>query len=340
MKSFRDPQPSSTFNPLFLLLPLLLITLLGLGACAPAQPANTTVQVQPTEQPLDALPEATNLVVVNQATGISEILLSETNAANNMVYALQNLSSATLAADDVFAFTYEDGGEREFLVRLLSSEEILLEQTVTLDLSSRQYLIIAEAAGQYSLLIEQDGGELLQGMTGGAADAAQLAAELYEALQQAESGDADARAELFSLLPQVSGWEEFQALGSEGSDPLNELTGWLWQQRESLSSSELTAAIELAGSGIDGAYSEGLQALYYDCFIADNAGFLTAMAQADPAAQQIAAERLAAELYYYAAEPWEGQLNGLDEQQAAALELIEAQRDYWLERRAEDSAGQ
>ena len=139
-------------------------------------------------------------------------------------------------------------------------------------------------------------------------------------------------------MPQLTNWGDFSQLAEEGSDPLADLLGWLWDERASLSEQELTATIELAASSLDGAYSEGLQALYYDRFLADATLFLTAMSQASEAAQEQAANLLAAELYYYAQTPWEDNLPDLDQQQQAALEQILAQKDYWLQQRAEDTA--
>lgn len=326
-------------------LPWLMVLLLAFvfSACTPQQPSNAVVQVQPSDGTLAEIAPEADLVIINTATGISQIALSETDSANGLVNVLQNLATDTIQENDFFVFNYGDKAEHEFLIVLYNAEEVLLEQTVQLDLSSRQYLIVTEDGGKYSLVVEEEGGELISGLNDQqgseeAQDNSQLAADLYAAYQQAAAGDTAAREELFSLLPQITDWAAYQELGEEGSDPLNDLLGWLWQQRDSLSGQELTAVIEIANTGLDGAYAEGVQALYYDRFSVDPLTFLTAMSETSEAAQEQAADLLAAELYYHAETPWQDDLPDLDQQQQAALEHILAREDYWLERRAEDTS--
>lgn len=334
---------SLRFEPLRVL-PILLLIMLCFSACAPQQAVNATVQCQPAKGILAQIDAAVDLVVVNTAPGVEEILLRDNTSSNKLIYRLQNLAQENLAEGDFFVFNYDNAGEREFTLNISKGKDVLLERSIQLDLSSRKYLIITEDGGTYDLVVEDADGELISSLSADSEaraeqDNQQLAASLYAAYQQvAANNDATARAELFRLMPQLTNWGDFSQLAEEGSDPLADLLGWLWDERASLSEQELTATIELAASSLDGAYSEGLQALYYDRFLADATLFLTAMSQASEAAQEQAANLLAAELYYYAQTPWEDNLPDLDQQQQAALEQILAQKDYWLQQRAGDTA--
>ena len=344
----RGPRPQKRCFPLrfepLRVLPILLLIMLCFSACAPQQAVNATVQCRPAKGVLAQIDAAVDLVVVNTASGVEEILLRDNTSSNKLIYRLQNLAQENLAEGDFFVFNYDNAGEREFTLDISKGKDVLLERSIQLDLSSRKYLIITEDGGNYDLVVEEADGGLISSLSANSEaqaeqDNQQLAASLYAAYRQvATNNDATARAELFRLLPQITSWGDFSQLADGGGDPLADLLGWLWDERASLSEQELAATIELAASSPDGAYSEGLQALYHDRFLADATLFLTAMSQASEAAQERAANLLAAELYYYAQTPWEDNLPNLDQQQQAALEQILAQKDYWLQRHVEDTA--